>query len=331
VLTLIASGHPAGDAPVQLSPTAAAILYRQPPSLLLRVASDGANGVNAEWEQGKGPGMFIEEQRHGEEAILAGVLARRPELWRAGLREFRWAFAHQGRDGGFPATQDPFHSTSFLVDAVAHLTLVLEHSPVTLPGGLLKQVLSFRPGLLRAAHWLAAEPELRAGLASDAPYTHRRFLVGAALGLAGLLAGDRRLEETSQRVLELGLAAQLPSGEDPELGGPDDSYQARGLLYAEQYLSWLPKEPLAGRLRLAIVRGLRWESSRIEPSGFVPSAGNTRANGLTVDHNGFKRVVYPAVAQALLMWGLQTGEQDLIGMATRVAAWGRRHPAEVGS
>jgi hypothetical protein len=332
VLTLLSGGsHTGGDAHLQLSRSAAAILYRQPSALLRGVAPDGANGVNAEWQHGLGPGMFIEEQRHGEEAILAGVLAHSPRLWRAGLREFDWAFAHQGPDGGFTATQDPFHSTSFLVEAVAHLTLVLDHSPVPLPFGLLAHVRTYRPALLRAARWLAGEPRLSAGLAGDAPYSHRRFLVGAALGLAGLLGSDRRLEAEGRSVLAIGLAAQLPSGEDPELGGGDDSYQARGLVYAEHYLSWLPADPLAGRLRLAIARGIRWELGQVRLSGFVPSAPNTRANGLGSDHNGPKRVVYPMVAQALLGWGLRTGRPHLIALAARVATWGRTHPASVGS
>jgi hypothetical protein len=331
VVALAPGGAPASDAHLQLSRTAAAILYRQPASLTARVAPDGANGVNAEWEHGQGPGMFIEEQRHGEEAVIAGVLTHRPGLWRTGLREFDWAFAHQGPRGDFPATQDAFHSTSFLLDAVAHLTLVLEHSPLALPKGLLAHVRSYEPGLRRGAQWLASEPQLAAGLATDAPYTHRRFLVAAALGLSGLVTGGRRLERTAQRVLELGLDAQLPSGEDPELGGGDDSYQARGLVYAEQYLSWLPADPLAGRLRRAIVRGLRWELGKIRPSGLVPSAANTRANGIMVDHNGPKRVVYPMVAQALLFWGMHTGRAQLVRLAARVSAWARAHPAEVGT
>jgi hypothetical protein len=330
-LVLMVAGATAGDARVELSRGSAQILYRQPALLLQKVAPDGANGVNAEWEHGTGPGMFIEEQRHGEEAILAGVLLDRATLWHAGLREFDYGFARQGADGGFPSSQDPFHSTSFFVDAVAHVTLVLERSPVHLPAGLLAHVRSYRPALLHAARWLASGPVLARGLAGDAPYTHRRFLVAAALGLSGLIGRDSRLRAVARGVLAQGIAAQRPDGEDPELGGPDDSYQARGLVYAEQYLSWLPRDPLAGQLRRAIASGLRWERAQIRPDGEVPMKGNTRANGVMVDHNGPKLVVYPMVAQALLWWGLTTRQPSWTALAARVAAWGRAHPSEVGT
>ena len=297
------------------------------------VAPDGANGVNAEWEHGEGPGFYIEEQRHGQEAIMAGVLHHDPEVWKLGLREFDWGFAHQDEVGNFPATNDPFHSTSFFVEATADLILVLRGAAadgVALPRHLLAHVDSYLPRLHAAARWMAGTAVWRAGLASDAPYTHRRFLVAAALGLTSVLTGDRLLLRRAREALELGIDAQLPDGVEPELGGYDSSYQARGMVYAEQYLAWLPRDPLAARLRKTIARGLEWERTRILPSGDVSIVGNTRANGVMVDHNGIKRVVYPMVAQALLWWGLARGRRSDAALAARVARWGDAHPSQVG-
>ena len=66
------------------------------------------------------------------------------------------------------------------------------------------------------------------------------------------------------------------------------------------------------------------------PSGEVSIAGNTRANGVMVDHNGPKKVVYPMVADALAWWGLARQVPADVRVAARVSAWGGSHPGEVG-
>jgi hypothetical protein len=329
----LASAAPS-DVRIEFSPALERILYAHPAGLVRGVATDGATGVNREYELGRGPGMFIEEQRHGEEAIMAGLAHHDPRLWRIGLRELDWGFAHQGPRGNFPATQDPFHSTSFFVEAVAHLTLVLRGAAadgVTLPAHLLARVNAFLPRLHAAARWMARPDVWRWGLAGDGPYAHRRFLVASALGLTAVLTGDRRLRDRARQALELGLAAQRPDGIEPELGGYDSSYQARGLVYAEHYLAWVFRDPLGARLRAAIARGLAWERTRILRSGQVCTAGNTRANGVMFDHNGPKRVVYPMVALALAWWGLAERVLADLRLAAKVARWGAAHPAEVGT
>jgi hypothetical protein len=319
------------DARIDFGSPFVRILYSHRAALVRSVASDGANGVNAEWEHGQGPGMFIEEQRHGEEAIIAGVVHHSPKMWQLGVREFAWALARQGPGGNFPDTQDPFHSTSFFVEGIAHLTLVLRGAAsngVAVPRHLLSEVNSFLPRLHKAARWMAGAGVWRAGLASDAPYTHRRFLVGSALGLTAVLTGDQLLARRAREALELGLGAQRSDGVFPELGGFDSSYQARGLVYAEHYLAWVPHAPSS--LGPAIARGLAWERTRILPSGQVSIVGNTRANGVMYDHNGPKRVVYPMVANALAWWGLARKVPTDVSVAARVSAWGEAHPSDVG-
>jgi hypothetical protein len=278
--------------------------------------------------------MFIEEQRHGEEAIIAGLVGHNARWWQIGLRELDWGFAHQGRQGNFTKTQDPFHSTSFFVEAVAHLTLTLRaavKSGIPLPAHLLAHVAGFLPRLHAAARWMARSGVWRPGLAGDAPYSHRRFLVASALGLTAELTGDRVLLARAREALGLGLAAQRSDGIDPELGGHDSSYQARGLVYAEHYLAWVRHDAQAAQLRAAIARGLAWERTRILASGQVSTAGNTRANGVMRDHNGPKLVVYPMVAEALAWWGLAVGVRSDVRLAVTVSRWGTAHPGENGT
>lgn len=328
--TRAVSGLP--DVRIEFNPVFDRILYAHPAALVRGVARDGANGVNALWEQGKGPGMFIEEQRHGEEAIIAGVVDHRSKLWELGVRELAWGFAHQGPAGNFPSTKDPFHSTSFFVESVGHAILVLRAAAsdgLAVPRDLLDQVDSFVPRLHQAARWLASPSVWQAGLAGDAPYTHRRFLVASALGLTAVLTGDRLLARRAREVVELGLRTQRSDGVFPELDGFDSSYQARGIVYLEHCLAWLPHMP--GSLVRAIARGLTWERTRILPSGEVKIAGNTRANGVMYDHNGPKLVVYPMVASALAWWGLHSHIPADVRIGARVSTWGHTHPADVGT
>ena len=320
------------DALIEFDPAFDRILYSHAAALVRGVAPDGANGVNAQWEHGQGPGMFIEEQRHGEDAIIAGVVHRRPELWMLGVREFAWGMAHQAPSGSFPDSQDQFHSTSFFVEGLAHLILVLRGAAgagFAVPQHVLTTVNSFLPRLHLAARWMASRSVWSAGLTSDAPYTHRRFLVASALGLTAVLTGDRLLARRAREALELGLGAQRSDGVFPELGGFDSSYQARGIAYAEHYLAWVPNAPRS--LGRAVTRGLAWERTRVSSSGKVSMSGNTRANGIMRDHNGPKLVVYPMVADALAWWGLACHNLTDLKLAERVSAWGDTHPADVGS
>lgn len=324
---------PPNDSRIEVAPAFEAIMDRAPGSFLRSVAGDGSNGINALWGVHRAASFYIEEQRHGEEAVLAGLAHHRPAIWRAGLREIDWGFAREASDGSFPGTGDPFHSTSFFVEGVAHLMLVLRGANadgIALPRGLRAHLDAHLAQLRAAARWMARPVVWTAGLASDAPYAHRRFLVAAAVGLTGVLTGDRTLRARAHQALAEGIADQRRDGVEPELGGSDSSYQARGLVYAEQFLAWLPHDSLAVRLRRTIGLGLAWERARILPSGEVSTAGNTRANGVMVDHNGPKRAVYPMVARALAWWALAGGPSSYLRVAARVQAWARSHPREVG-
>jgi hypothetical protein len=319
------------DTAVELSPRFAQILYVHPHRLLEGVAPSGANGYNASWESGAAPRSFVEEQRHGEEAVMAGITMGAPDVVRMGVRQLDWAFAHQRPDGNFATN---FHSTSFFVEATAHLILVLRGAAAAgrpLPRGLLRHINGYLPALRRAAGWMARADIYGPGYATDAGYAHRRFLVAGAFGLTGLLAEDDRLIGLGRRAARDGLAAQRADGVVPELGGGDSSYQARGLAYAQRYLAWLADDDrLRTQLLRAVARGLAWERRRILPSGRVSTEGNTRVNGTMYDHNGLKKVVYPMVARAFAWWGAATGSDADLRLASRVAAYGRSHPMAVG-
>src|SRR3954468_4997242 len=178
------------DTTVELSPRFARILYVHPHRLVDNVAPTGANGYNASWEAGTAPRSFIEEQRHGEEAVMAGIAMERPDVGRMGVRLVGWGFAPQKVGGNFAAD---FHSTSFFIEATAHLILVLRGAAAAgrpLPRGLLRHMEAHLPALRFGARWMARKDIFDEGYAIDTGYAHRRFLVAGAFGLTGMLTHD---------------------------------------------------------------------------------------------------------------------------------------------
>jgi len=151
------------------------------------------------------------------------------------------------------------------------------------------------------ADWSAVPgPRRRPGRAprpaGNAPYTHRRYVVGAAPGPTGASTGDRALLVRTHPVLEDGLSRQRSDAVNPQPGGYDSSYQMTGIVFAEHWAINLPDDPLTPRIRTMIQRGLRWEATRVLPSGEVSAEGNTRTAGQERARDGItKSVAYSRV------------------------------------
>src|SRR6478609_4685773 len=95
-------------------------LYRRPDHLAADIAPDGAEGkVNIEWDRTHSGKWFIEEQRHGADAVSGGIAKDDQAAIERGLKILHWGFSQQQPDGSF-ACPDTFHSTSFFVEASAH-------------------------------------------------------------------------------------------------------------------------------------------------------------------------------------------------------------------
>ena len=215
-------------------------------------ATDGANGVNQQWEQGTSAVWYIELQRFGCDDVTAAVYANRMNLLSNGENIFNWGFSKQTVDGGFnncsnctpPAqgTDDAFHSASMFVEAVARCLILMQQSPnfVTYQS-YINQVI---PKLIRAASWLLQPSVLSKGIQNDMPYTHRRYILAAALAETALLTDDPSLQQQfysqAATFAQDGLSLQDPSGFNPEKGGYDSSYNAYGLYQACNYLVVCP-------------------------------------------------------------------------------------------
>ncbi|MGH2345532.1 MAG: hypothetical protein ACRDG4_09930, partial [Chloroflexota bacterium] len=320
------------DVATQTSGAVTSLIYRRPADSLHGMTATGAIGVNADWVRGKTKQWFIEEQRGAEVATIGGIVTFDPQVVEGAIRAFDWGFARQGADGGFAGTGDPFHSTSFFVAAVAHAGLFVRDAARTgrfpLAEQYLRRMTRYTPLVLRAARWMAQPAVWSRGLALNAPYTHRRYLVGTALGLTAVLTGDPTLSDRARPVLEDGLSRQQANGVNPELGGPDSSYQMTGVVFAQYWVSYLPDHPLTARIRTMIDRALTWEATRTLPSGEVTARGNTRTAGQEKARDGVvKGVAYSRVIRGFATWAALTGDPRWAELAWRTGRYYYGTPA----
>jgi len=295
-------------------------LYRNPSTLYSPVASSGASNANIDWEQGRSKKWFIEEQRYAEERIVGGLIRNDSQAVLSGLNMIRWGFAQQQQDGSFEGTKDPFHSTSFFVQAVARSLLVIQQSP---QGWRYRGVVrSYIPLLHKAARWMIQPEVWERGIARNQPYTHRRYLVAAALGLTGKLTGDQELLDYSRQMIEEGLSLQQENGVNPEKGGHDSSYQMVGIVFAERWVVYFPDDPLTPSVKSMIERGLTWQFSRISPDGEVLAGGNTRTAGQEKNRSDVTKTVSQRfVIRGLAYWAAATGESRWAEAAKRVVQY----------
>lgn len=170
-------------------------------------ASDEAISVNRQWEIGNSSSWFIELQRFGCDDITAAIYANRTNLLFNGETIFNWGFSRQTPDGGFEncsncdppmqGTDDPFHSTSFFVEAVARCLILMRQSPNwKFYQPYLNETV---PKLIRAVQWLLEPAVLSKGIQYDIPYTHRRYVLASALGQTAYLTDNPLLQQQFHR------------------------------------------------------------------------------------------------------------------------------------
>ena len=269
-----------------------------------QMASSGAWGVNANWEAGTSSKWYIELQRNGEPLIIDGVLHNNTDAIAAGFKAFDWGFKHQASDGSFAGTQDPFHSTSFFVEAVARASLVIKQSPYA--SQYQAKVDEYASKVHEAAQWMAKSDIWSNGIKNDAPYTHRRYLVAAGMGLTSrLVGGDSTLMNLARSQIQDGLSKQLDNGVNPEAGGYDSSYQAVGISYAQLWAMYFPRESTTPAVTSMVSKGLDWEHTRILSDGRISTDGNTRT-GVETGTNGSVKTIDWRTAVNAFAWEAKT-------------------------
>jgi hypothetical protein len=308
----------ADDARFETSTFMQKTLYRRPEHVATDINPSGAESpINIRWDQTHTGKWYIEQQRYGSDAVCAGVAKEDPATIERGLKILRWGFEQQQPDGSFDCP-DTFHSTSFFVEAAAHACLLLK------AGQYADQYAStlewMKPRIAKAAHWMIEPAVEERGKRSNAPYGHRRFLVAAALGEAGVFCDDPTLIEKSKNYIREGLTMQDPSGFFPEKGGYDSSYDAVGLFYADRYYDLVADAQTKEQMRKALDKGYAWLASRILPDGTINPEGNTRT-GADQEKNrtgAVKGMNYGYTYKGFYRWYLIGGDSNYQQLAEKV-------------
>ncbi len=292
-------------------------LYLSPLLRAPEISPDGAIGVNIRWEKGEVPHWYVEIQRYAGDLIQAGICSNDLSLVDRALPLTRWAFARQEPDGNFPGTGDPFHSTEIFVADTARGLMLLKLSGLPQYADSVK---TFTPLLQKAGHWLTRPDIAEMGRTQNAPFTHRNYILAAALGITAELSGDSDLAAAAIVLARRGMGLQWANGVNPEKGGFDVSYQAAGMLMACRYLTSCKDPTVQANLIAMLRKGGKWLCGRVDKDGNLDVTGSTRVAGQETQRSG--KVKLPnnmEVLQALCHAAKITGEPSFRETARRFA------------
>jgi hypothetical protein len=311
-------GSVAEDLKFETSDFMKSTAYRRVDRLAQNPAPSGAySPVNIQWDLSHTGQWYIEEQRYGADAVAGGICQDDTTAIDRGLKILRWGFDQQQPDGSFNCP-DAFHSTSFFVEAAAHACLMLAASQYA--DQYKTEVEWLKPRIQAAALWMI-QPSVEAlGRRHNAPYTHRRYLVAAALGESGVLCANQALVDRSNDYVREGISLQEDSGINPEKGGYDCNYQAVGLAFAERYYDLVAGDQLKQVLREMLRKGNAWLASRVRGDGTLDTTGNTRVgSGQEISRNGVaKKISYSEVYRVFYGWSLISGDSAFEQLAQKV-------------
>jgi hypothetical protein len=294
--------------------------YRDVSHLYPDSAPDGAYGpVNRAWDARHKGEWYIEEQRFGADVVAGGIATKNTDAVDRGLLILNWGFAQQKPDGGFDCP-DKFHSTSFFVEAVAHALLLVEASEYS--ARYSSTIADMKPKLHSAALWMTDSQNETRGKKKNLPFTHRRYLVAAALGETGVLTGDPSLVQSSEAYVRDGIALQAATGFNPERGGWDSSYHAKGMAFACRYYTIVADGELKQALYTSMHKAMEWEASRVNDDGTINTEGNTRVSGKKTEDNRAgkpKTVEVRQVYRSFYYWSVISGDASYEKLAEKVA------------
>lgn len=154
-------------------------------------------------------------------------------------------------------------------------------------------------------------------------FTHRTFMMAAALGLASTLTDDaddaKKWAETAAGIVNRGIGNQHENGVNPERGGYDVKYQMYGVWLAQIYHSTLGDDRgVKPDLERSINRAVAWMLGRIDQrTGQIVIGDSTRTCADVGWWRGRPAAAHnPAeTIRAFLLWGHVWQDEDLVDQA----------------
>jgi len=302
------------------------LFYPRPHRMAVVGKDMNANGawgkLNSDYDSAKTGLWYIELQRYGADVVVAGIVKDDSDAIERGMIALEWGMKQQQPDGSFHCPDD-FHSTSFYIEGVANSCLLLKQSKYY--GKYEVRINALKNCIAKAANWMLRPDVLERGTKRNNPYTHRRYLVAAAIGQAGVLCGNDYFIKQSDRFIKEGISLQDTAGFNPEKKGYDCSYHAVGLLLAHRYIDIVADESQKKELLTMYAKGIKWLLTRIDTAGNINGEGNTRTGfGQEKSRDGKpKSLNAGCISNALLWWALYTGDKQLEALAEKVFVTGR--------
>jgi hypothetical protein len=247
---------------------------------------------------------------------------------------FAASLAHERADGSFEyASNEAFDgqpgADAFWLGYSAQALLLLQSS--RLGPQYASRIAAIRPQLAATAQWLAQPAQMAYLLHFDGGVTPRNPTVSGAnrlindakaLILAAKLTGAPGAQEAGEQLLDRALASQSSQGWFPEHDGPDTSYNA----VSAMQLAWIALFVNDPRLAPAIARSMDWEMGRIDSSGRIDDAGNTRTgNGHLMANGKPYPINYSDVTKALVLSSIVTNDPRMMNDAVLVSDYARKN------
>jgi hypothetical protein len=295
-------------------------IYKNLTKMYLDVSPSGAySKVNIEWERTGQGKWFIEQQRSGAYAVIAGIAMDDAEVIRRGMKIIKWGVQQQRSDGSFDCA-DNFHSTSLFLTAAARAMLHLQASKYEVD--YVEDLRKIKFSLLKAAQWMVRPENEKRRELGNKPRTHRFYVLASGIGQVGVLNDVADLKTKAAQYAREGLALQSVAGFNPESGGWDSSYNAAGLTFAAHYYMNAADQSLRPAVYEMFRKAVQWEASRVDRNGIVSTEGNERVSPQTKETTRIgaqkDKVNIGEISRAFAFWSYFSGDESYLKLAQLV-------------
>jgi hypothetical protein len=295
-------------------PVVVKALYSDPSRLLAGVGQVAANGAVA-GNATSAPDVNVESQRWSADLVQAALVEH--TSLQPGINIMLYGFKREMPDGSFGKEND-FQHISFFMEASARTLILLKQ---TGDPAYASVIASTTPLLEKAAQQFIADGDADRQNEKGKTFTHRYYLLAAALGETAVITHDAALAARAEEYAKRGLAAQLADGTNPEKDGYDLNYGAASGLFAERYYSICTNQEMRAAIRAMLHKALARESKSVMPNGALSMEDSTRT-GKDAKHDNSgkpKGMDHKSIIPFFAIGAVVTGEDQYTQIAQRIA------------